>query len=65
MKKKNVLRESNSVCGTNEYFKSENDLGYFDEGNGEFERKLIYCAVDKVLSRDWLSKEDEEAWKNL
>lgn len=29
------------------------------------ESLLNILASEKVLARDWLSKEDEEAWKNL
>jgi hypothetical protein len=25
----------------------------------------VTLASEKVLAKDWLSKEDEEAWKNL
>lgn len=29
------------------------------------EKMATALASEKVLARDWLSKEDEEAWKNL
>ena len=29
------------------------------------ERMFTAFASEKVLTKDWLSKEDEEAWKNL
>ncbi len=29
------------------------------------EEMVTAMASEKVLSKDWLSKEDEEAWKNL
>ncbi|MBX2914780.1 MAG: hypothetical protein KF856_05845 [Cyclobacteriaceae bacterium] len=34
------------------------------EGNAN-DKLLTHLASEKVLSRDWESPEDDEAWKNL
>jgi hypothetical protein len=29
------------------------------------ENELIYFASEQILAKDWLNKEEDEAWKNL
>ena len=31
----------------------------------EEEKKFTYLMSEKALAKDWLSEEDEEAWKDL
>jgi len=54
------------------YFSSKNDktikdiLNETENFDLEFKEKdILYYASESVLAKDWLNKEEDEAWKNL
>jgi len=69
-----VLDYDNNNIQVQRVLKKIISLGFFKERYIKLKRKSVpirkdtafsYTVIEQMLAKDWLSKEEEEAWKDL
>jgi hypothetical protein len=63
------IGRSENIIKSNYFLLLDNNLCILDLNRQEYEYEFttheLMCVSEKVLSRDWLSPEEDEAWQDL